>query len=46
MGRLGIVAHTFNSSPWEAKVKEILCVCEFEASLIYIVSSRPAKAIF
>lgn len=32
-------AHIFNSSTWEAKAGESL---EFEASLVYILSSRTA----
>jgi hypothetical protein len=35
--RPGVVAHTFNPSTWEAE--------EFEASLVYKVSSRTARAI-
>ena len=32
------MAHTFNPSTWEAEA------CEFKASLVYIVSSRIARA--
>jgi hypothetical protein len=37
----GVVAHAFNPSTWEADAGEFL---EFEASLIYRVSSRTARA--
>jgi hypothetical protein len=38
----GVVAHTFNPSTWEAEAGGSL---EFEASLVYKVSSRTARAI-
>ena len=38
----GVVAHTFNPSTWEGRGRRI---SEFEASLVYKVSSRTAKAI-
>jgi hypothetical protein len=37
-----VAAHTFNPSTWEAEAGGFL---EFEASLVYRVSSRTAKAI-
>jgi hypothetical protein len=37
-----VVAHTFNPSTWEARGRRI---SEFEASLVYRVSSRTARAI-
>ena len=37
-----VVAHAFNPSTWEARGRRI---SEFEASLIYKVSSRTARAI-
>jgi hypothetical protein len=36
-----VVAHTFNPSTWEADRR----ISEFEASLVYKVSSRTARAI-
>ena len=36
------MAHTFNPSTWEAEAGRI---SEFEASLVYKVSSRTARAI-
>jgi hypothetical protein len=36
----GVVAQAFNPSTWEAEAGEV----EFEASLIYRVSSRTARA--
>jgi hypothetical protein len=36
-----VVAHTFNPSTWEAEAGGFL---EFEASLVYKVSSRTARA--
>jgi hypothetical protein len=36
-----VVAHACNSSTWEAEARQI---SEFEASLVYRVSSRTAKA--
>jgi hypothetical protein len=36
-----MVAHTFNPSTWEAEAGRFL---EFEASLVYRVSSRTARA--
>jgi hypothetical protein len=40
---LGMVAHAFNPSPWEGgRGRQI---SEFEASLVYRVSSRTARAI-
>ena len=36
------MAHAFNPSSWEAEADKSL---EFEASLVYRVSSRTAKAI-
>ena len=38
--RPGIVVHTFNPSTWEAEAGR-----EFEASLVYVVSSRTARAM-
>ena len=37
-----MVAHVFNPSTWEAEAGGFL---SFEASLVYIVSSRTARAI-
>jgi hypothetical protein len=37
----GVVAHAFNPSTWEAETRWI---SEFEASLVYRVSSRIARA--
>ena len=37
-GKLGLAAHTCNADIWEADAE----FCEFEVSLSYIVSSRPA----
>jgi hypothetical protein len=37
----GVVVHAFNPSTWEAEAGEY----EFEASLVYRVSSRTARAI-
>jgi hypothetical protein len=37
-----VVAHTFNPSTWEAEAGGFL---EFETSLVYIVSSRRARAM-
>lgn len=39
--RLVIVAHVFNLSIWEAEVGGF---CEFDTSLVYVPSSRPARA--
>ena len=39
--KLGVVAHAFNPSTWEAEADQF----EFEASLVYRVSSRKARAI-
>jgi hypothetical protein len=39
---LGMVAHAFNPSTWEAEAGRFL---SFEASLAYKVSSRTARAI-
>jgi hypothetical protein len=39
--RPGVVAHAFNPSTWEAEADGFL---EFEASLVYRVSSRTATA--
>jgi hypothetical protein len=39
----GVVAHTFNPSTWEAEAGGR--ISEFEASLVYKVSSRTAKVI-
>jgi len=39
--KLLIVVHTFNPSTWESKASEL---CEFKASLVYIVSSKTARA--
>ena len=36
------MVHTFNPSTLEAEAVDL---CEFEASLIYIVSSRAARAV-
>jgi hypothetical protein len=38
---MGVVAHAFNPSTWEARGRPI---SEFEASLVYKVSSRTARA--
>jgi hypothetical protein len=38
---LGVVAHNFNPSTWEAEAGEFF---EFEASLVYRVSSRTSRA--
>ena len=37
----GMVAHTFNPSTWEGRGRQI---SEFEASLVYRVSSRTTRA--
>jgi hypothetical protein len=37
-----VVAHAFNPSTWEAESRQI---SEFDASLVYRVSSRTARAI-
>jgi hypothetical protein len=37
------VAHTFNPSTWEAEAGGFV-ISEFEASLVYRVSSRTARA--
>jgi hypothetical protein len=39
-----MVAHAFNPSTWEAEAGGFLS-SEFEASLVYRVSSRTARAI-
>jgi hypothetical protein len=39
--KLGVVAHAFNPSTWEADRR----ISEFEVSLVYTVSSRTARAI-
>jgi hypothetical protein len=39
-----VVVNAFNPSTWEAEAGGFLS--EFEASLVYIVSSRTARAIF
>ena len=39
---LGVVAHAFNHSTWGGRGRRI---SKFEASLVYKVSSRTAKAI-
>jgi hypothetical protein len=38
----GMVAHTFNPHTWEAEAAEL---CEFQASLAYVVRYRTARAI-
>jgi hypothetical protein len=38
---LGVAAHSFNPSTWEAEAGDL---CEFEASQICVASSRPARA--
>jgi hypothetical protein len=38
-----VVAHVFNPSTWEAEAGR--WISEFEASLVYRVSSRTARAI-
>jgi hypothetical protein len=38
----GMVVHAFNPSTWEGRGRRI---SEFEASLVYKVSSRTARAI-
>jgi hypothetical protein len=38
-----VVAHTFNRSTWEAEAGRFLKISEFEASLVYKVSSRTAR---
>jgi hypothetical protein len=38
---LNVVAHTFNPSIWEA---EAAYLCEFEASLVWMASSRTVRA--
>jgi hypothetical protein len=42
MGKPGVVAHAFNPSNSGGRDRRI---SEFEASLVYIVSSRTARAI-
>jgi hypothetical protein len=37
-----VVVHSFNPSTWEAEARQIF---EFEASLVYKVSSRTARAV-
>jgi hypothetical protein len=39
-----VVAHAFNPSTWEAEAILSLRISEFEASLVYRVSSRTARA--
>jgi hypothetical protein len=41
---LVVVTHTFNPSTREAEAKAARGLCEFEASLVYRVSSRTARA--
>jgi hypothetical protein len=36
--------HAFNPSTWEAEAGGFLGISEFEASLVYRVSSRTARA--
>jgi hypothetical protein len=38
---MAVVVHAFNSSTWEAEAGKFL---EFEASLVYRVSSRTVRA--
>ena len=40
-----MVAHTFNPSTWEAERHRGRRISEFEASLVYKLSSRTARAI-
>lgn len=40
--RPGLVAHTLNPSTWEQKQENF---CEFEASPVYTVSSKIARAM-
>ena len=40
---LGVVAHAFNPSTQEVEAGEFN-FCEFNASLVYLVSSRAAEA--
>jgi hypothetical protein len=40
-----VVAHAFNPSTWEAVGGRGRRISEFEASLVYRVSSRTARAI-
>jgi hypothetical protein len=42
-GQPGVMAHAFNPSTWEAERGRR--ISEFEASLVYKVSSRTARAI-
>jgi hypothetical protein len=39
-----VVAHAFNPSTWEAEAGGFLRISEFEASLVYRVSSGTARA--
>lgn len=38
-GLPGVVSHAFNPSIWETQVD----LCEFDASLVYIVRPKPAR---
>jgi hypothetical protein len=40
----GVVAHAFNPSTWEAEAGRGRQISEFEASLVYRVSARAARA--
>jgi hypothetical protein len=40
-----VVAHAFNPSTWEAEAGGGRWISEFEASLVYKMSSRTARAI-
>ena len=40
---LDVVVHAFNASTWEAET-EAADLCKFKATLVYIVSPRPAEA--
>jgi hypothetical protein len=40
-----VVAHAFNPSTWEAEAGRGRKISEFEAILVYKVSSRTARAI-
>lgn len=41
-GDLGVVYHTYNPSTREREIRELIAH-EFEASVVYIVGSKPAK---
>lgn len=45
--KMGMVAQTFNLGNWESRERRRnRSGCVYEASLIYITSSRPARATY